>query len=86
MAIHVAFLGELSSLIRNQLTDRLRLSGAFITNEVNKLVSDGLIEKSTHPSDGRRVQLAVTEIRRFTFISAEYRHDSELNSQASRSH
>jgi len=52
----------------NALADRLRLSGAFITNEVNKLVSDGLIEKSTHPSDGRRVQLAVTEIRRFTFI------------------
>jgi DNA-binding MarR family transcriptional regulator len=44
----------------NQLATQLRLSGAFITNEVNKLVSDGLIEKSTHPSDGRRVQLAVS--------------------------
>jgi DNA-binding MarR family transcriptional regulator len=44
----------------NQLASQLRLSGAFITNEVNKLVSDGLIEKSTHPSDGRRVQLSVT--------------------------
>jgi MarR family transcriptional regulator, organic hydroperoxide resistance regulator len=44
----------------NQLATQLRLSGAFITNEVNKLVSDGLIEKSTHPSDGRRVQLTVT--------------------------
>ena len=44
----------------NQLATRLRLSGAFITNEVNKLVSDGLIEKRTHPSDGRRVQLAAT--------------------------
>jgi MarR family transcriptional regulator, organic hydroperoxide resistance regulator len=44
----------------NQLAARLHLSGAFITNEVNKLVSDGLIEKSTHPSDGRRVQLTVT--------------------------
>jgi DNA-binding MarR family transcriptional regulator len=44
----------------NQLATRLRLSGAFITNEVNKLVSDGLIEKSTHPSDGRRVQLTAT--------------------------
>ena len=45
----------------NQVAARLRLSGAFITNEVNKLVSDGLLEKSTHPSDGRRVQLTVTE-------------------------
>ena len=44
----------------NQVAARLRLSGAFITNEVNKLVSDGLIEKSTHPSDGRRVQLTAT--------------------------
>ena len=45
----------------NQLAERLYLSGAFVTNEVNKLVSDGLIEKTTHPSDGRRVQLALTE-------------------------
>lgn len=44
----------------NQLATRLRLSGAFVTNEVNRLVSDGFIEKSTHPSDGRRVQLTVT--------------------------
>jgi|ERR1700722_3544727 len=44
----------------NQLAGWLRLSAAFITNEVNKLVSDGLIEKSSHPSDGRRVQLTVT--------------------------
>lgn len=44
----------------NQLAARLRLSGAFITNEVNKLVSDGLIEKKAHPSDGRRVQLTAT--------------------------
>ncbi len=44
----------------NQLAAQLRLSGAFITNEVNKLVSQGLVEKSAHPSDGRRVQLAAT--------------------------
>jgi DNA-binding MarR family transcriptional regulator len=45
----------------NQVAERLYLSGAFVTNEVNKLVADGLIEKSTHPDDGRRVQLALTE-------------------------
>lgn len=44
----------------NQLADRLYLSGAFVTIEVNKLVINGLIEKVTHPSDGRRVQLSVT--------------------------
>ncbi|MBW4024221.1 MAG: winged helix-turn-helix transcriptional regulator [Proteobacteria bacterium] len=45
----------------NQVAARLRLSGAFITNEVGKLVAEGLIEKSAHPSDGRRVQLTATE-------------------------
>jgi DNA-binding MarR family transcriptional regulator len=45
----------------NQIAARLHLSGAFITNEVNKLVSEGLIEKSSHPSDGRRVQLNTTD-------------------------
>jgi len=44
----------------NQLATQLRLSSAFITNEVNKLVSDALIEKIPHPSDGRRVQLNAT--------------------------
>ena len=44
----------------NQVAARLRFSGAFITNEVNRLVSEGLIEKSAHPSDARRVQLTAT--------------------------
>jgi DNA-binding MarR family transcriptional regulator len=44
----------------NQLAELLYLSGAFVTSEVNKLVSDGLIEKTVHPNDGRRVQLALT--------------------------
>jgi hypothetical protein len=39
----------------------LYLSGAFVTNEINKLVSDGLLEKSPHPEDGRRVQLTLTQ-------------------------
>jgi MarR family transcriptional regulator, organic hydroperoxide resistance regulator len=56
----------------NQLASRLHLSGAFVTNEVNKLVSDGLIEKSAHPSDGRRVQLTVTNrgVSRLTRLAA----------------
>ena len=45
----------------NQLAERLHLSGAFVTIEVNKLVAEGLLEKTTHPSDGRRVQLGVTD-------------------------
>jgi len=56
----------------NQIAARLHLSGAFITNEVNKLVSDGLLEKGMHPSDGRRVQLTVTGegIGRLTRLAA----------------
>lgn len=56
----------------NQLAERLYLSGAFVTIEVNKLVSDGLIEKTTHASDRRRVQLAVTPagIERLTRLAA----------------
>ena len=45
----------------NQVAERLYLSGAFVTNEINKLVSEGLLEKSPHPGDGRRVQLALTQ-------------------------
>ena len=44
----------------NQIAKRLRLSGAFVTIEVNKLVEDGLVKKKPHPSDGRRVQLFAT--------------------------
>lgn len=44
-----------------QLAERLHLTPAFVANEITKLVSEGLIEKNAHPSDGRRVQLVVTE-------------------------
>ena len=56
----------------NQIAAQLRLSGAFVTNEVNKLVSDGLVEKSAHPSDGRRVQLTATDqgLRMLTRLAA----------------
>jgi DNA-binding MarR family transcriptional regulator len=56
----------------NQLAERLYLSGAFVTIEVNKLVLDGLIEKTTHSGDRRRVQLAVTPagIERLTRLAA----------------
>ena len=43
-----------------QVAERLHLSGAFVTIEVNKLVKAGLVEKRPHPSDGRRVNLSVT--------------------------
>lgn len=43
-----------------QVAQRLHLTGAFVTSEVNKLVLDELVEKKPHPTDGRRVQLFAT--------------------------
>lgn len=36
----------------NQVAARLHLTGAFVTNEINKLAQDGFVEKKPHPSDG----------------------------------
>ncbi len=44
----------------NQLAEHLHLSGAFVTIEVNKLVSAGLVTKAVNPEDRRRVVLRVT--------------------------
>lgn len=43
-----------------EVAERLYLSGAFVTIEVNKLVAEGFIEKQPNPDDGRRVRLSVT--------------------------
>lgn len=50
-----------SELGVNQLADHLHLSGAFVTIEVNKLVTAGLVSKAVNPEDRRRVVLEVTE-------------------------
>lgn len=47
------------------LADHMHFSGPFVTTEVNKLVAQGLIDKSTAPHDRRRVRLKLTpEARR----------------------
>ncbi len=45
-----------------QVAERLHLSGAFVTIEVNKLVKSGLVAKQPHASDKRRVNLSVTPL------------------------
>ena len=42
-----------------QVAEHLRLSGAFVTIEVNKLVESGLVRKKPNPVDRRRVLLTV---------------------------
>ena len=44
----------------SRVADHLHLSGAFITNETNKLVRLGLLEKETDPADRRRSILRTT--------------------------
>lgn len=48
----------------NTLAEHLHLSGAFVTIEVNKLVSRGFVKKVTNPADRRRVLLTVTPLAR----------------------
>lgn len=44
----------------SRVADHLHLSGAFITNETNKLVRLGLLQKRQDPTDGRRLVLRTT--------------------------
>jgi DNA-binding MarR family transcriptional regulator len=44
----------------NKIAAMLHLSGSFVTNEINKLVSAGLVKKTSDSVDRRRVQLRVT--------------------------
>lgn len=43
-----------------QVAEHLRLSGAFVTIEVNKLVEAALVRKRPNPIDRRRVLLTIT--------------------------
>lgn len=42
------------------VADHLHLSGAFVTTVTNKLETRGLITKTAHPEDRRRISLVVT--------------------------
>ncbi len=44
----------------NSVADHLHLSGAFVTIEVNRLVSLNLVRKEVNPEDRRRVLLTIT--------------------------
>lgn len=48
----------------NAVARHLRLSGAFVTIEVNRLVALGLVTKAVNPDDRRRVLLDLTEAGR----------------------
>jgi DNA-binding MarR family transcriptional regulator len=58
--IAIEHLGQEGEVGISRVSDHLHLSGAFVTIEVNKLVKAGLVDKTPHPEDGRRVVLKVT--------------------------
>ncbi|MGQ7793148.1 MarR family winged helix-turn-helix transcriptional regulator [Faunimonas sp. B44] len=59
--ISIAHLQGVQGVGINAVARHLRLSGAFVTIEVNRLVTDGLVTKAVNPSDRRRVLLRLTE-------------------------
>ena len=59
--ISIAHLNESRATVGvAEIADHLHLSGAFVTIEVGKLVAQGLVTKTAHEQDRRRVVLAVT--------------------------
>ncbi|SFV08900.1 DNA-binding transcriptional regulator, MarR family [Methylobacterium sp. 174MFSha1.1] len=59
--ISIAHLEEDDGVGVSQLAEHLHLSGAFVTIEVNKLVTEGLVAKRRHERDRRRVLLSLTD-------------------------
>ena len=61
-----------------EVAARLHRSGAFITIEANKLAERGILAKSSDPSDGRRVLLAVTS-KGFELVEKLAPHQRRIN-------
>lgn len=58
--ISIAHLAQEGDVSVSAVAQHLRVTGAFITNVCQRLVTRGLIDKSTDPADRRRVVLTVT--------------------------
>ncbi len=59
--ISIAHLQDVEGVGVAAVVEHLHLSGAFVTIEVNKLVTAGFVEKRVNPGDRRRVLLTATE-------------------------
>ena|SRR5882757_8411380 len=58
--ISIRYLQGETGVSVNAVADHLHFSGAFITSEINKLVADGLVEKTPDWSDRRKVCLSLS--------------------------
>lgn len=56
----VARQGAENGVSVSDVATRLSVTGAFVTNEVKKLVKSGFIHKKSNPDDGRSVLLSLT--------------------------
>jgi DNA-binding MarR family transcriptional regulator len=61
MLVCISVLGATQSVTVKAVAEHLKLSGPFVTVEVGKLVSMGLVEKADDPSDRRKVSLSLTD-------------------------
>jgi len=69
---------HLSPVSVSGVAEHLKVSGAFITAETNKLEARGLIAKTRDPEDGRRVRLDITAAGR-ALLAELAPHQSILN-------
>lgn len=53
-----------------KIGERLQVHAASVTNTVNRLEEDGLVERRPHPGDGRTVLAVITELGRKTVADA----------------
>lgn len=58
--ISISHLSRSMDVSVSTVAGHLHYSGAFVTVEVGRLAKMGLVDKSPHPTDGRRVTLTVT--------------------------
>lgn len=71
---------RVDGLTQQALAERLSLDKAWISRAVESLVSDGVVQKSPHESDGRSMKLSLTALGR---IRAE-KLEQTLNAHAIR--
>lgn len=57
----ISVLSAAQSVTVKAIAEHLKLSGPFVTVEVGKLVSAGLVAKTADPTDGRKVSLTLTD-------------------------
>jgi DNA-binding MarR family transcriptional regulator len=75
MLLHFSRAGQLPV---GKIGARLQVHPASVTNAVDRLESDGLVERSPHPEDGRSVMAAITVAGRELALAATKNLNTEV--------